>query len=484
MRVSDMPNIPSSWPQLIHDLADAEEDWVALENGADRLTIRQLAARMGSAAAALGGSAEPVLICTSDPILHTVSVLGSAAAGRPAMMVDSRVPDPVVNEIAIRSGASATIGRQVAGLPSVDADDLGRLPPAAPVSRSPSSINTMLLTSGSTGVPKIVKRSVGADLCATMNLAMRRYPLGLGDRYAMLIPFASAAFITCLMGPIALKTTIVFETFRENLGQLLADKDISGGYFVPTMLRIAHGVDGLRGSGWEGMRGLMIAGERLDPDTLHRICRYFPDAFMLYGMSEHPNIAFAKPDELERRPGCVGKVLPGRELKFVEPGTATPVAAGEDGQIVFRGPEMFSGYAGDRPVGDWFASGDVGRVDADGYLYVTGRVNEQIKIGGNRLSTQEVVAVIDTHPGVLRSAVVAVDDPIWSSRLAAFVVRRPGTTLDAEQLLEWMRTQTTSYRVPRQLFFLEELPMDASGKLAMRTLTNWASDPASAPVSE
>ncbi len=397
-------------------------------------------------------------------------------AGRPALMVDSRVPDELLVKIYEQSGATVMVGRAVEGLPTLSGDmsDEGVAGPLP--AQSPDDINTMLLTSGSTGVPKIVQRSVGADIIATHNLKLLGYPLDLGDRYLLMVPYASVAFVTLVMGIIALRATVVVGSFSEELGQRLADLRISGAYCVPTMLRLAQSRDGLEGAGWAGMKGLMVGGEHLDLDSRQRLARHFPNAFMLYGMSEHPNMAFARAAELEHRPSSVGRLMPGREVRFVEPGTSNEVASGEEGQILMRGPEMFTGYVGDNPVGDWFAAGDVGRLDEEGFLYITGRVNDQVNVGGNRVSTVEVTALIDRHPDVLRSAVVPIDDPMWTTKLVAFVVRRPDTTLETESLLAWLRTQTTAYRVPRKVHFLDSLPMDSSGKLSRQTLLRWATE--------
>ena len=103
-------------------------------------------------------------------------------------------------------------------------------------------------------------------------------------------------------------------------------------------------------------------------------------------------------------------------------------------------------------------------------------MNDQVNVGGNRVSTLEVTALIDRHPDVASSAVAAIDDPVWTTKLVAFVVRAPGTALESDDLLGWLRTQTTGYRVPRKVHFVDALPVDASGKLSRQTLLKWAAD--------
>ncbi|WP_219894978.1 class I adenylate-forming enzyme family protein [Aquisediminimonas profunda] len=465
----------ADWPSLIIELAKStKSDWVALSQGSEQLTIRELAERMQKTAAALRDGSGPVMISTPDALLHTTAVLGAGAAGRPALMVDSRVPDQLALEIYRRTRATALIGRDLPGLIALSERELNERLPIQPVGRSGDAINTMLLTSGSTGVPKVVQRSISADFAASHNLQILGYPLGEGDRYLLMVPFASAVFITILMGVIILRSTVVIGAFGEDLGQRFADQHISGAYCVPTMLRLAQLHDGLQGPGWDGLRGLMVGGEQLDAESRERLAKYFPDAYLFYGMSEHPNVALARPQDLLERPGCVGLPLPMRDLRFVHPGTQDDVEQSKEGQILLRGPELFSGYVGEEPIGDWFATGDIGYRDKDGFLYVTGRVNDQVNVGGNRVSTVEVSALIDAHPEVLSCAVVAIDDPVWTTKLIAFVVRAEGAELLADDLVSWLKSRTTAYRIPRAIYFLDRLPVDTSGKLSRQTLVKWA----------
>ncbi len=391
-------------------------------------------------------------------------------------MIDSRTPDDLVREIARRAGASAILGRDIGDIPTIDPESLkGRAPPP-PRIRPADAVNTMILTSGSTGVPKIVKRSVEADMVATLNLRNLDFPMEAGGRFLLLAPSSSGAFLTCVMGALSYGATVVFGEFQADMGSLLAQKRITNLYFVTTMLRLASAVDGLEGPGWDGLRGFTVGGEKLDAATLERLKTKFPTkAVVLYGMSEAPVITsrrFTDPAPVD----AVGQLLPGRDVRFLEPATSTEVPPGEEGQLSVRSPDLFLGYVGQEPVEGWYTTGDMGRLDADGYLYITGRANDQVKVGGNRVSTDEVVALIEGHPLVSKAAVVALDDPVWTSKLVAFVVREPGAGLSAEDLAAWLRTKTTAYRVPRQIRFLDGLPMDPSGKLARRTLLALANE--------
>jgi acyl-coenzyme A synthetase/AMP-(fatty) acid ligase len=466
----------SDWHELIWRLADAPDgDWPALEVDGRQLTIRQLARRTQAASFQCLGDGSPLIVSHADPLAHSVAVLAATAAGRPALMIDHRTPDVLVATIAQQARASQIVGRSIAGLEQI-ADDLfeqeqDRGPRAAPS----AFISTMLLTSGSTGTPKIVQRTVAADVHGSYNYSLAEFPLEAGDRFLMLVPFASAAFITAVMGMLVRRVTVVFASFQDDLGQLIDRLDIQGGYFVTTMLRRAFEVDGFEGRGWNRLRGFSVGGEKLSETIQAHIDRRFPkQAFVVYGMSEAPFVSFTDPRDLDTPANTVGRLAPGREMRFLDPENGAVLPAGQEGQISVRSPDMFYGYLGQRPIGDWYDSGDLGRMDDKGYVFVTGRTTSQVKVGGNRVSTEEVSAIIEGHELVAKSVVIALDDPLWTTKLVAFVVSKPEAELSSEQLVAWMRARTTAYRVPRQVIFTPRLPMDPSGKLARKTLEGWA----------
>jgi acyl-coenzyme A synthetase/AMP-(fatty) acid ligase len=129
---------------------------------------------------------------------------------------------------------------------------------------------------------------------------------------------------------------------------------------------------------------------------------------------------------------------------------------------------------GQPPAGAWYRTGDLGRIDADGYLYITGRASSVVKVGGNRVSTEEVSAMLRAHDDVAQAAVIAQDDPTWTTRLVGFVVARAGAPLDATALRDWMAARQPAYKVPRAIHVLAELPVDSSGKLSLRRLEELA----------
>jgi long-chain acyl-CoA synthetase len=194
-----------------------------------------------------------------------------------------------------------------------------------------------------------------------------------------------------------------------------------------------------------------------------------------YGLSETaPVVAF---NQLQRptKPGTVGLPVFGVEVRcFDEHDRA--VAVGERGEVVVRGPNVMKGYyenpdaTAEAKRGGWFRTGDIGQIDADGYLSIVDRKKDMILRGGFNVYPREIEETLLTHPAVSLAAVVGVPDERLGEEVKAFVVLRPGQPLGAEELIAWAREQMAAYKYPRLVEFREGLPMNASGKVLKREL--------------
>jgi O-succinylbenzoic acid--CoA ligase len=205
-----------------------------------------------------------------------------------------------------------------------------------------------------------------------------------------------------------------------------------------------------------------------------------------YGLTETASqVATLAPRDALARLGSAGKPLFPNELRVVDDeGEAAP---GEPGEILVRGPVVTAGYA-DRPEetaralqGGWLHTGDLGYLDADGYLFVLDRRTDLIVSGGENVYPAEVEAVLLAHPAVEEACVVGVPDVEWGQVVVASVHLSFGATVDSGDLLEFCRTRLARYKVPREIKFVSELPRNASGKLLRRMLRDdWLNDGASA----
>jgi acyl-coenzyme A synthetase/AMP-(fatty) acid ligase len=468
----------------VHDLAQLVDayadpvmpDWVALEFGQRTIGIRELSDAMHRGATTLAGDSGPVAVIEPDPIDHTIAVLAAIAAGRPALLVDARLPDERVESLIAAARATVTVGRPVANVRSVATVELRDSTPSSVGTHDPDAPSTILVTSGSRGTPKLVCRTRAADLHASMCLSLSDFPIGPGDRHWVSVPFAAAPFLTLVMGSIFARATAVFARFRASeCDEFLSHARVSSAYMVPTMLRLASRLQGLEGPGWRSLGALMVGGERLDSETAGGLQRHLGSRlYASYGMTEAPRVCEAGPDDLEARPGTVGRATAGRRIAIVVPGTMHAVDAGEVGEVLVGGPDLYIGYVGEPRVTAWHRSEDLGYLDRDGFLYITGRASEVVKIGGNRVSTAEIESALRADVAVANAAVVAIEDALWGARLIAFVV--PAHRLDVDALDDRIRRRLPAYMVPRTYEALPELPMDPSGKVARAALRTRAEE--------
>ena len=190
-----------------------------------------------------------------------------------------------------------------------------------------------------------------------------------------------------------------------------------------------------------------------------------------YGMTE-TNMNTSNPYEGERRAGTVGFPLPGVELKITDPATGETQPDGEVGQIEVRGPNVFQGYwqmpektAAELRADGFFITGDLGQIDADGYVHIVGRNKDLIISGGYNVYPKEIELVLDAQPGVLESAVIGVPHADFGEAVLGIIVPEAGRTLDLDEISSAASQALARFKQPKKLVFLEELPRNAMGKV-------------------
>jgi malonyl-CoA/methylmalonyl-CoA synthetase len=195
-----------------------------------------------------------------------------------------------------------------------------------------------------------------------------------------------------------------------------------------------------------------------------------------YGMTE-TNMNTSNPYYGERRVGSVGFALPGVEVMISDPETAQELASGETGMIEVRGPNVFLGYWRkpektelELRANGYFITGDLGKVDADGYLHIVGREKDLIISGGYNIYPKQIETEIDVLDGVLESAVFGVQHADLGEAVAVAVVALPGHEIDPGQLISALEPRLARFKLPRQIFVLEELPRNAMGKVQKNSL--------------
>jgi acyl-CoA synthetase (AMP-forming)/AMP-acid ligase II len=187
-------------------------------------------------------------------------------------------------------------------------------------------------------------------------------------------------------------------------------------------------------------------------------------------MSEAMYIAWSGPAPAEHRVGSCGRPLAAAIRILDEEGR--DVSPGSVGEIVIRGPTLFPGYLDDPAANataflpdGWFRTGDIGRVDQEGFLYLAGRVKEQINRGGEKIAPIEVDRALTQNPAVAAAAVFAVPDDRLGEDIVAAVVLRPGVTASQRELRRWMLDRLSAFKVPRRIWFVDALPRTGTGKV-------------------
>jgi acyl-CoA synthetase (AMP-forming)/AMP-acid ligase II len=259
---------------------------------------------------------------------------------------------------------------------------------------------------------------------------------------------------------------------------------VTHAFVVPTMLSRIVDVLEREERRLPSLRALSYGGGKMPLPVIERAMRLLPgvDFTNAYGLTEtsstisllgpddHRSAASSGDPEVRRRLASVGRPLPGIELE-VHDEDGKPVPAGVPGEICVRGEQVsgeYQGRASSVGANGWFPTRDGGYLDADGYLFVTGRIDDVIVRGAENLSPGEIEDVLHEHPAVADCAVVGIPDEQWGEAVAAMIVPHTGRQVSAEELREWVRSHLRSSRVPERIEFREALPYNETGKLLRR----------------
>jgi len=194
-----------------------------------------------------------------------------------------------------------------------------------------------------------------------------------------------------------------------------------------------------------------------------------------YGLSETHTVDTYMPHDAIRW-GTQGKAIPGNEIRILEAGSGRACACGEAGEIVLRSAGVFKGYwnkpeATAQTLRDgWVYTGDMGKLDAEGYLTFMGRFKEMIKVSGYSVFPEEVETILTKHPAIAQAAVIGVPDPDKGEVVKAFVVLKPGQSASAAELVAWSRDNMAVYKAPREVKLIDALPATGAGKVLRRLL--------------
>ncbi|MCX8118204.1 MAG: long-chain-fatty-acid--CoA ligase [Desulfobacterota bacterium] len=217
----------------------------------------------------------------------------------------------------------------------------------------------------------------------------------------------------------------------------------------------------------------------LPTETKERLVKLFPNLtgiYDVYGCTEaSPSIAILKAGESMKKERCVGRAVPFLEVRIVDE-QDRDLPFGEVGEVVCRGPNVTKGYYKDEEAtrealrGGWLHTGDLARMDEEGFLYIVGRKKEMIVSGGENIYPREIEEVLFRHPKIEEAAVIGVPDPLWGESVRAFVVLKRGEVMTEAEVIQYCKRHLASYKKPKSVEFVEALPRNPSGKVLKRIL--------------
>ncbi len=393
----------------------------------------------------------------------------------PAAFVCDPARRATLEPAARAAGARAVFALDAAGRGDLT-EAAAAAPQAAAVARGADDLAAILYTSGTTGRSKGAMLS-HANLAANSEALADCWRFGSQDRLIHALPIfhTHGLFVATNVALIAGASLLFFPRFDAE-AILAAMPRATAMMGVPTFYTRLLDQPGLAEAA-RGMR-LFVSGSAPMLAETHRRWRAVTGHAVLerYGMTE-TNMIASNPYEGERRAGAVGFALPGVDLRIADPETGEPCAQGETGVIEVTGASVFRGYwrmpektaQEFRPDG-WFVTGDLGRLDGEGYLWIVGRAKDLIISGGFNVYPKEVETVLDALPGVAESAVIGLPHPDFGEGVAAVVAARPGAALSEPALLEAVRPRLARYKQPRKLWIVESLPRNAMGKVQKAAL--------------
>ena len=444
----------------------------------DRIVLA-LPSDMRSAVAALAAIRVAVAapVNPAQPVAEAETILGAI---RPrAVIVAEREVTPF--RVAARRAGIRVLELDAAGALLTDAAD-GVVSARHVPLPSPDAWALILLTSGTTARPRLVPASHQAlfETCEE-RARIRRYTPG--DRGLHSAPLHFVVGLSRIVEALIAGGSAIVATAAEIVDQPEAIRDLEptwmwmGPPLLEAVLEAAREQPAF--AEWP-LRFVRAGGSQVTPQLIARGEALWGVPLLNgYGTTETMGYISAEedPERIPRKLGSVGQARPGRDIAIRDAdGAVLPAAA--TGEITVRGRAIFPGYLDDPEAtaavffpGGWYRTGDLGYLDEDGYLFVTGRTREMVNRGGEKIAPDDVDAVLRTHPAVAAAAAFALPDPHLGEDIAVAVVLREGWAPTPRALRRWMLDRLTSHKVPRRIWFVTALPRTDSGKIQRNVLT-------------
>ncbi len=357
-------------------------------------------------------------------------------------------------------------------------DDLalwwGKLPEAE------RELAAIFYTSGSTGKPKGVMLS-HRNLIANTVGTVEYLRLNCHESVIVILPFYYIYGNSLLLTHVAVGGRVVIDnrfTYPETVLDTMERERVTGFSGVPSNFMILLGNTTFAKRNLSDLRYFTQAGGAMAPEVIRRLVEAFPskEIFIMYGQTEaSPRVTWLPPEKLGAKLGSVGIPVPGVLVRVVD-AEGREVGPDQEGEIIVGGDSVMMGYWQQKAEEEdvlhdgWLYTGDLARVDRDGFIFIVGRKKEIIKSGGNRVSAKEVEETILEVPQVAEVAVFGVPDPVLGEAIVAVVVPQVGALVEDRMVIDHCKARLAVHKVPKFVRFMAELPKYQSGKVIKQML--------------
>ena len=348
------------------------------------------------------------------------------------------------------------------------------------VSISPGDLASIIYTSGTTGNPKGVMLS-HRNLEANTDSIVEYLNLTCEDKVMAILPFFYSYGNSLLLTHIRVGGCLVIDSrfaYPNVILELMSREKVTGFSGVPSTFAILMHKSRINDYRWEHLRYLTQAGGPMTPALTLKIMEAIPHVkiYVMYGQTEaSARLSYLEPDRLLEKIGSIGKAIPGVTLTVKdESGNVCP--PGVTGEIVAQGDNIMPGYWNQPQETakvlkeDGLHTGDLARIDDDGYFYIVSRKSDMIKSGAHRISPKEIEEILAEHSDVVESAVIGVPDKILGENIKAVIVLKAGSKTTERDILRHCRINLPAFKVPKIVEFRESLPKTSSGKIKKHVL--------------
>jgi fatty-acyl-CoA synthase len=339
----------------------------------------------------------------------------------------------------------------------------------------------MLYTSGTTGKPKGAVLTHGNVLWNLVNTLLAREDKE-GEIALITGPlYHAAALNNHFLIRLALAgASVLMKHFDPRVFMEIIQKEkvnvISG---APAMFHLLLTLPDVEKYDTRSITRCTLGASTLPDETKKKLLKLLPNAggiYDVYGATEaSPTVTALKAADSLRKTACVGPAVPFLEVRIVD-SQDREVPRGEPGEIICRGPNVMKGYYKDPEgtaealKGGWLHTGDIGRMDQEGFIYIVDRKKDMILSGGENIYPREIEELLYHHPKIREAAAVGIPDPIWGESVKAFVALKAGMTMSQEEVIEYCKAHLASYKKPKVVAFVDSLPRNPSGKVLKNLL--------------